>query len=140
VRFANIRFSYILHVLRASGNHAFRTKEKGGKRKTQNKYNDRIMVSIDQMRKLEIHKYLLHILTVNCEIKLSLLRSKDYKRSNDLMSTELPLTLQMDETEIWLLGIITKDLAADGDKSLRIIPILRTISRVPGFRQLVLLT
>ena len=116
MKFANIRLSYIFHILRAPGNHAFSTKEQGGKRKTQNKYNDLIMVSIHRMWKHEMHKYLLHILTVNCGTSLPLLTGIDYNRRNDLTSTELPSTLQMDETVIWHLGILTRDLAADGDK------------------------
>jgi hypothetical protein len=116
VKFANVRLSYTFHILRTPGNHAFRTKEQGGKRKTQNKYNNLTMVSIDCTWKQEMHKYLLHILTANCETSLPLLTSVDYKRRNDLKSTELPSTLQMHETVIWHLGILTKDLAADGDK------------------------
>jgi len=74
------------------------------------------MVSTDRMCKHETHKYLLHILTVNCATSLPLLTGIDYKRRNDLASTELPSTLQMYETVIWSLGILTRDLAADGDK------------------------
>jgi hypothetical protein len=33
-----------------------------------------------------------------------------------LRSTQLPSTMQMDETVIRHLGMLTKDLAADGDK------------------------
>jgi len=74
------------------------------------------MVSIDRMLKHEMHKYLLHILTVNCATSLPLLTGIDYKRRNNLTSTELPSTLQMHETVIWHFGILTRDLVADGDK------------------------
>ena len=116
MKFANIRLSYTVYILRAPGNHEFRTKEQGGKWKIQNKYNNLIMVSIDRMWKQEMHKYPLHILTANCETSLPLLTSVDYKRRNDLTSTELPSTLQIHETLIWHLGTLTRDLAADGDK------------------------
>ena len=70
---------FVLHVshLRTPVNHAFRTKEQGAKRKTQNKYNDLIMVSTDRMWKHEMHKYLLHILTVHCATSLPLLTGID---------------------------------------------------------------
>jgi len=63
-----------------------------------------------------MHKYLLHFLTLNSATSLPLLTGIDYKRRNDLMLTEIPSTLQMHETVIWHLGILTRDLAADSDK------------------------
>jgi hypothetical protein len=51
---------------------------------------------------------------VTCK-KANLL-TKVFKITFTLRSTELPSTMQMDETAIRHLGILTKDLAADGDK------------------------